>query len=149
MCEFLSLGLIDTILSFVIFIMNIVYTVWGWFIPNDPNRTEFNEHMEKLKSYLNFVTYSDSLVLPIKIIIIVLIQYVLCKKKGQSPELRESAQGLESVHENDNENVEPVGGKDGLPALSTSGANVVHENVNGFPNFLKMNVSRKKNIVEV
>ena len=139
MCEFLSLGLIDTILSFVIFIMNIIYTVWGWFIPNDPNRTEFNEHMEKLKSYLNFVTYSDSLVLPIKIIIIVLIQYVLCKKKGQSPEL----------HENDNENVEPVGGKDGLPALSTSGANVVHENVNGFPNFLKMNVSRKKNIVEV
>ena len=139
MCEFLSLGLIDTILSFVIFIMNIIYTVWGWFIPNDPNRTEFNEHMEKLKSYLNFVTYSDSLVLPIKIIIIVLIQYVLCKKKGRSPEL----------HENDNENVEPVGGKDGLPALSTSGANVVHENVNGFPNFLKMNVSRKKNIVEV
>ena len=144
MCEFLSLGLIDTILSFVIFIMNIVYTVWGWFIPNDPNREgeamsdareEFNEHMEKLKSYLNFVTYSDSLVLPIKIIIIVLIQYVLCKKKGQSPELHE--------------NVEPVGGKDGLPALSTSGANVVHENVNGFPNFLKMNVSRKKNIVEV
>ena len=139
MCEFLSLGLIDTILSFVIFSMNIIYTVWGWFIPNDPNRDEFNEHMEKLKSYLNFVTYSDSLVLPIKIIIIVLIQYVLCKKKGQSPEL----------HENDNENVEPVGGKDGLPALSTSGANVVHENVNGFPNFLKMNVSRKKNIVEV
>ena len=73
------------------------------------------------------------------VIIIVLIQYVLCKKKGQSPEL----------HENDNENVEPLGGKDGLPALSTSGANVVHENVNGFPNFLKMNVSRKKNIVEV
>ena len=139
MCEFLSLGLIDTILSFLIFIMNIIYTVWGWFIPNDPNRTEFSEHMEKLKSYLNFVTYSDSLVLPIKIIIIVLIQYVLCKKKGQSPEL----------HENDNENVEPVGGKDGLPALSTSGANVVHENVNGFPNFLKMNVSRKKNIDEV
>ena len=144
MCEFLSLGLIDTILSFVIFIMNIIYTVWGWFIPNDPNRTEFNEHMEKLKSYLNFVTYSDSLVLPIKIIIIVLIQYVLCKKDKNVNE---------NVDVNVNENVETVGDKDGLPALSTSGANVVHdkvdENVNGFPNFLKMNVTRKKNIVEV
>ena len=48
-----------------------------------------------------------------------------------------------------NDKVEPLGGKDGLPALSTSGANVVHDKVNGFPNFLKMNVSRKKNIVEV
>ena len=96
MCEFLSLGLIDTILSFVIFSMNIIYTVWGWFIPNDPNRDEFNEHMEKLKSYLNFVTYSDSLVLPIKIIVIVLIQYVLCRKnKGKVNE---------NVNENKDEN---------------------------------------------
>ena len=146
MCEFLSLGLIDTILSFVIFIMNIIYTVWGWFIPNDPNRTEFNEHMEKLKSYLNFVTYSDSLVLPIKIIIIVLIQYVLCKKDKN---VNEALGDKDVVHENDNDNNESLGGKDGLPALSTSGANVVHDKVNGFPNFLKMNVSRKKNIVEV
>ena len=119
MCEFLSLGLIDTILSFVIFIMNIIYTVWGWFIPNDPNRDEFNEHMEKLKSYLNFVTYSDSLVLPIKIIVIVLIQYALCRKnKGK-------------VNENVNENKDE------------------NNNNSSFPNFLKMNVSRKKNIVEV
>ena len=123
MCEFLSLGLIDTILSFVIFSMNIIYTVWGWFIPNDPNRDEFNEHMEKLKSYLNFVTYSDSLVLPIKIIVIVLIQYVLCRKnKGKVNE---------NVNENKDENKDE------------------NNNNSSFPNFLKMNVSRKKNIVEV
>lgn len=124
MCEFLSLGLIDTILSFVIFSMNIIYTVWGWFIPNDPNRDEFNEHMEKLKSYLNFVTYSDSLVLPIKIIVIVLIQYVLCRKnKGKVNE---------NVNENKDENKDEN-----------------NNNNSSFPNFLKMNVSRKKNIVEV
>ena len=141
MCEFLSLGLIDTILSFLIFIMNIIYTVWGWFIPNDPNRTEFSEHMEKLKSYLNFVTYSDSLVLPIKIIIIVLIQYVLCKKDKNVNEALGDKDGLREQRSLQDQR--------SVPALSTSGANVVHENVNGFPNFLKMNVSRKKNIDEV
>ena len=98
-------------------------------MPNDPNREEFSEYMEKLQSYLNFVTYSDSLVIPIKIIIVILIQYVLCKKK---------IKGTKSNNQSDRGN-EQV----------TDQCDNNNETESLFPNFLKMTVSRKKNIVEV
>ena len=141
MCEFITLGLIDTIMSFVIFSMNIIYVIWGWFMPNDPNREEFSEYMEKLQSYLNFVTYSDSLVITIKIIIVILIQYVLCKKK---------IKGTKSNNQSDHNGAE-------LPGTQCHRGNEQvtdqcdnnNETESLFPNFLKMTVSRKKNIVEV
>ena len=83
MCEVLSLGFLDALLSLVIFVMNIIYVVWGWFIPDDPNREDLSQHIEKLKNYLNFVTYSDSLALPVKILLMVLIQYFVCRKRHQ------------------------------------------------------------------
>ena len=83
MCEVLSLGFLDALLSLVIFVMNIIYVVWGWFIPDDPNREDLSQHIEKLKNYLNFVTYSDSFALPVKIILMILIQYFVCRKRRQ------------------------------------------------------------------
>ena len=126
MCEILSLGFLDAVLSLVIFVMNIIYVVWGWFIPDDPNREEFSQHMEKLKSYLNFVTYSDSLALPVKILIMILIQYFVCRKKKMNNE-----QTNDSSNDNVNDN---------------SNSSKFH-----LPNLFNFNVipQRKKNIVEV
>ena len=128
MCEILSLGFLDAILSLVIFVMNIIYCVWGWFIPDDPNREEFSQHMEKLKSYLNFVTYSDSLALPVKILIMFLIQYFVCRKKKMNNEQTSTNDNVDS-HSNDNAN----------------------DSKFHLPNLFNFNVipQRKKNIVEV
>lgn len=124
MCEILSLGFLDAVLSLVIFVMNIIYVVWGWFIPDDPNREEFSQHMEKLKSYLNFVTYSDSLALPVKILIMILIQYFVCRKKNN-----------EQTNDSSNDTVN-----------DNSNSSKFH-----LPNLFNFNVipQRKKNIVEV
>ena len=160
MCEILSLGFLDAILSLVIFVMNIIYCVWGWFIPDDPNREgeamntsgvesfgrsaareEFSQHMEKLKSYLNFVTYSDSLALPVKILIMFLIQYFVCRKKRLKNE------------GNTNDNVDSTSNTN-IKGSSIPGAEH-HDNseVSKFhlPNLFNFNVipQRKKNIVEV
>ena len=126
MCEILSLGFLDAILSLVIFVMNIIYCVWGWFIPDDPNREEFSQHMEKLKSYLNFVTYSDSLALPVKILIMFLIQYFVCRKKKMNGD----GNNTDNVDDNSNGN---------------------NNSKFHFPNLFNFNVipQRKKNIVEV
>lgn len=86
MCEVLSLGFVDTILSFVIFGMNVIYVIWGWFMPNDPEREDLNDLINKLKSYTNFVTYTDSIAIPLKILLLVLIRYACCKKKETEQE---------------------------------------------------------------
>ena len=70
MCECFSLTFIDAILSFIIFGMNIIYVLWGWFTPNDPNRQDFQEQIQELKNYMNFVTYSDSLALFLKLFVL-------------------------------------------------------------------------------
>lgn len=97
MCEVLSLGFVDTILSFVIFGMNVIYVIWGWFMPNEgssnpdsqaslPEREDLNDLINKLKSYTNFVTYTDSIAIPLKILLLVLIRYACCKKKETEQE---------------------------------------------------------------
>ena len=59
MCETLSLDFVDIILSFIIFGLNIIYTVWGWLIPNNEEREgeamsaareELKEVIQKLQS---------------------------------------------------------------------------------------------------
>ena len=78
MCEVLSLGFVDTILSFVIFGMNVIYVI--------PEREDLNDLINKLKSYTNFVTYTDSIAIPLKILLLVLIRYACCKKKETEQE---------------------------------------------------------------
>ena len=98
MCETLSLDFVDIILSFIIFGLNIIYTVWGWLIPNNEEREgeamnaareELKEVIQKLQSYTNFVTYSDSIALTVKILLLILIRYWLCKKKANEERLEE------------------------------------------------------------
>ena len=73
MCEILGLGFADAILSFVIFVLNIVYVAWGWFMPNSDEKEDLQFVIQKLQSYLNFVTYSDSIALPLKILLLILL----------------------------------------------------------------------------
>ena len=91
MCECFSLTFIDAILSFIIFGMNIIYVLWGWFTPNDPNRQNFQEQIQELKNYMNFVTYSDSLALFLKLLVLILMKY-LCCECSHRPSPRECSQ---------------------------------------------------------
>ena len=90
MCDTLfscfSLSFVDTLVTALIFVLNVLYVVWGWFTPNDPQREDLSEYIQKLKSYLNFVTYSDSFMLPIKVLLLVLLRYMCCKKNKQEME---------------------------------------------------------------
>ena len=97
MCDTLfscfSLSFVDTLVSALIFVLNVLYVLWGWFTPNDPQREDLSEYIQKLKSYLNFVTYSDSFMLPIKVLLLVLLRYMCCKKdKSEMEDAEESPQ---------------------------------------------------------
>lgn len=87
MCEIgscLSMSFVDSLVSVLIFVLNCFYVLWGWVTPNDPAREELEEYIQKLKSYLNFVTYSDSIMLMVKVIVILIIKYMLCKSNDNT-----------------------------------------------------------------
>ena len=145
MCEIFSLNFIDTALSIVIFIMNIIYTVWGWLMPNEEEVSEeLSNTISKLKSYLNFVTYSDTLTLPIKIIIMILIEYFICKasKDATSKDVKIKSCDRHAADNNlSKNNNESDSQRDYKPDIQAAG-NTLHK-------FNILSIHRNKNIVEV
>lgn len=82
MCEIfscLSLSFMDSVVSALIFVLNGLYVMWGWFAPNDDDREKLEEYIKTLRNYLNLFTYSDSVLLISKIVILVIMRYVCCK----------------------------------------------------------------------
>lgn len=95
MCEIISyfaLTFVDTIISLAILALNIIYIVLGWFQTSYNQREKIEEYIKSLESFLSFVTYSDSFVVPIKILLLILIKFACCKNKNE--ENRETDQGL-------------------------------------------------------
>lgn len=84
MCEIfscISLSFVDSIISVLILALNGVYVVWGWIAPNSDDRETLEHYIQSLKSYQNFVTYSDSVLLFSKIFMLILLRYVCCAGK--------------------------------------------------------------------
>lgn len=82
MCECwtcFSIKFIDTFLSVVIVIMNGVYAVWGILIPNSETKEQWIDYKNKLETYVNLVSYSDIVILPLKVLSMVLLKWCCCK----------------------------------------------------------------------
>ena len=82
MCECLeciSINLINTLLSIVIVLMNGIYVVWGLMIPNSQSKEVWGEYIQKLELYVNVVSYSDAVILPLKIVSMILVKWCCCK----------------------------------------------------------------------
>lgn len=82
MCECwscFSVKIIDTLLSIVIVIMNGVYAIWGILLPNSKTKEHWNDYKNKLELYVNLVSYSDIVILPLKILSMVLLKWCCCK----------------------------------------------------------------------
>lgn len=82
MCECwscFSVKLIDTVLSVVIVAMNSVYAIWGILIPNSETKEHLNDYKNKLELYVNLVSYSDIVILPLKVLSMVMLKWCCCK----------------------------------------------------------------------
>lgn len=82
MCECLkciSINLINALLSIVIVLMNGIYVIWGLMIPNSQTKDVWGEYIQKLELYINVVSYSDAVVLPLKIISMILVKWCCCE----------------------------------------------------------------------
>lgn len=59
--------------------MNGIYVIWGLMIPNSQAKEVWGEYIQKLELYVNVVSYSDAVVLPLKIISMILVKWCCCK----------------------------------------------------------------------
>lgn len=80
MCDWLSelnwLKVINGLLSLAILVMNGVYAIWGLFLTksNSSKREDLAEYISTLERYANIVSYSDSVLVPLKIIVLLLVK---------------------------------------------------------------------------
>ena len=100
MCEILSSTFIDAILSIVILVMNLVYVIWGLFMPNDTDREDLKEIIDRLNTYTSFITYSGSGLLILKFGLLIFI-FVFCKinKSEQLPNVLNCKPTSQKVNE--------------------------------------------------
>lgn len=80
----ISLTFMDSLVSVFLIILNVIYVVWGWFAPNSDDRENLEKYINSLKNYQNFVTYSDSLLLLSKLVLVIIIRYLCCAGKAVS-----------------------------------------------------------------
>ena len=81
MCECLeciTLNVINTLLSLIIIVMNGIYAIWGIILPHSDAREVWKEYIDKLELYVNVVSYSDAVVLPLKIICMLVVKWLCC-----------------------------------------------------------------------
>lgn len=74
------LSAINFLLSTSLLVLNGVYAIWGLAIKfrSDQSRDNLKEYMDKLELYLNIVTYTDSVLVPLKLMIIIIIKKCCC-----------------------------------------------------------------------
>lgn len=90
----ISINIINTLLSIVIVLMNGIYVIWGLMIPNSQTKDAWGDYVQKLELYVNVVSYSDAVVLPLKIISMILVKWCCCK-----------CEKMAKMNDNDNDDV--------------------------------------------
>lgn len=75
----ISLNLFNNILTIIVVLMNGIYAAWGLFIPRSAGRVAWKDYAEKLEVYLDVVSYSDSILIPLKTVTMLLVKWCCCK----------------------------------------------------------------------
>lgn len=73
------LNIINKVLTIVVVLMNGIYAAWGLFIPRSVGRSTWKDYAEKLEVYLDVVSYSDSILIPMKAVSMILVKWCCCK----------------------------------------------------------------------
>ena len=79
-----TLNVINSILTVIVVLMNGIYAMWGLFIPRSTGRTAWKDYAEKLEVYLDVVSYSDSILIPLKTVSMILVKLCCCESKKDS-----------------------------------------------------------------
>lgn len=100
--ECISLNIINTLLSIVIVIMNGIYVIWGLMLPHSEAKEVWKEYIERLELYVNVVSYSDAVILPMKIVAMILLKWFCCKcnKKMKQEEDNVECAGSKDLYDN-------------------------------------------------
>ena len=59
--------------------MNGIYAIWGIMLPHSKAKDVWKEYIDKLELYVNMVSYSDAVMLPLKIVSMILVKWCCCK----------------------------------------------------------------------
>ena len=81
MCECLTwcgLEILDAVVSVCILILNGICAIWGFILPHSNIKKDVEEYAKQLELYVNIVSYSDVVLIPLKVILIILMKACLC-----------------------------------------------------------------------
>jgi hypothetical protein len=81
MCECVSwcgLEILDALLSVFILLLNGICAIWGFILPHSNLREDVKKYTETLELYVDIVSYSDAVLIPLKVITIILVKACIC-----------------------------------------------------------------------
>lgn len=81
MCECISwcgLEVLDALVSFFILLLNGICAIWGFILPHSATKSNIEQYTKTLEAYVNVVSYSDAVLIPLKLILIILMKACLC-----------------------------------------------------------------------
>lgn len=79
----ITINALNVLLTVVILGMNAVYAVWGLFITHSDARTKWKDYTDYLEIYLEVVSYSEAILIPLKILILIMVNWCCCRKSHE------------------------------------------------------------------
>ena len=77
----LTINILNKVLTIIVLLMNGIYAVWGLFIPRSTGKESWKEYANKLETYLDVVSYSDSVLIPLKAVTMIITKWCCCKSQ--------------------------------------------------------------------
>ena len=68
----------DIILSAFIYVLNGVAALWGLILPSTAVKEDINKYVAHLETYVNIISYSDVILIPLKLVLLVVMKWCLC-----------------------------------------------------------------------
>lgn len=124
--KFQILNVINCMLSVTLLVLHGVYAIWGLILPYASDRDKLRDYIDNLELYLNVVTYSDSVLIPLKVLFGILVKKCCCNHVKRN-KTSDSDDGYDTCkYRNNKKNTFQVG------QISKSNKNNCHENVQTF-----------------
>ena len=104
MCECaqcLVIQSIDILVTILIYVLNGVVAIWGFIIPHESDKRENLEaYVKHLEVYVDLVSYSDVVLIPLKLILVIIMKWCLCDCNRAINRLRDDGEDVIKQHEN-------------------------------------------------
>ena len=124
MCECVSwigLEVLDAIVSVFILLLNGICAIWGFILPHSNLKNDVEQYTKTLETYVNVVSYSDVVLIPLKVVLIILMKACLCNCERCQKRLLENEDVINDNRFRDVSNVCSEVSKNGCPNCSKNG----------------------------